>query len=192
MIDVASRATGGVSIPGQKGTRAEIIRTFKKHLNGLKTNLTACVFQQIQPHMEMTAVDSNLQSTHVPGAINLTCDTWQASNTDGYFAVTAHWIEESSPSHWDLRNALLGFVRLNNAHNGKRLGQALFKVVKHAGIEGKVCTLYTISHLTFWIVQIGHVMCDNAKNNRTMLQEFANQVKKATGRNYPWQKCHIK
>jgi hypothetical protein len=75
----------------------------------------------------------------VQGEISLTCDAWQAGNTDGYFAVTAHWIKASTPTDWDLRSTLIGFTRLNNAHVGVRLGQALFKVVKRVGIEGKVC-----------------------------------------------------
>jgi hypothetical protein len=74
----------------------------------------------------------------VTGEVNLTCDAWQASNTDGYFAVTGHWMEESTPTLWEIKSALLGFTRLNNAHNGERLGQALFKVVKRVGIEHKV------------------------------------------------------
>lgn len=72
------------------------------------------------------------------GEISLTCDAWQASNTDGYFAVTAHWIESTTPTQWELKNALLGFTKLNNAHNGKRLGQALYKIIKRVGIESKV------------------------------------------------------
>ena len=72
------------------------------------------------------------------GEVNLTCDAWQASNTDGYFAVTAHWIENASPTVWKLESALLGFTCLNNAHNGRRLGQALFKIVEHAGIVHKI------------------------------------------------------
>jgi hypothetical protein len=39
MIDVASRATKGVKIPGRKATRAEIIHTFKDHLTKLKAKL---------------------------------------------------------------------------------------------------------------------------------------------------------
>jgi hypothetical protein len=39
MIDVASRATKGVEIPGRKAMRAEIIRTFKEHLTMLKAKL---------------------------------------------------------------------------------------------------------------------------------------------------------
>ena len=72
------------------------------------------------------------------GDVSLTCDAWQASNTDGYFAVTGHWIEESTPTNWEMKNALLGFTRISNAHNGERLGQALFKIVQHVGIEHKV------------------------------------------------------
>jgi hypothetical protein len=39
MIDIAARATNGVKIPGQKGTRSEIIQMFKKHLTTLKVRL---------------------------------------------------------------------------------------------------------------------------------------------------------
>ena len=66
----------------------------------------------------------------VKGRINLTCDAWQASNVDGYFAVTGSWVEENQPGTWKVQTALLGFVRLNNAHNGTRLSQTLYKVVK--------------------------------------------------------------
>ena len=70
--------------------------------------------------------------------VNITCDAWQAANTDGYFAVTGHWIEENSLTVWECKNALLGFTRLNNAHNGKRLGGALFKVLDRVGSVHKV------------------------------------------------------
>jgi hypothetical protein len=79
-----------------------------------------------------------LQSEAAKGHINITCDAWQASNTDAYFAVTGHWIEESSPGNWEIRSALLGFTRLNNSHNGKRLGQALFKILDRLGVAHKV------------------------------------------------------
>ena len=73
------------------------------------------------------------------GKVSLTCDAWQASNVDGYFAVTGSWIEEEkNTGQWELKTALLGFTQLNNAHNGVRLGQALFKVISRAGIAHKV------------------------------------------------------
>jgi hypothetical protein len=78
------------------------------------------------------------QSKSVSGVINITCDAWQAGNTDGYFAVTGHWIEENSPMAWECKSALLGFTKVNNAHNGKRLGDALFKILDRIGVAHKV------------------------------------------------------
>lgn len=71
-----------------------------------------------------------IQSDSVSGAINITCDGWQAGR---YFAVTGHWIEENSPGQWECKNALLGFTKVNNAHNGKRLGGTLFKIIDCVG-----------------------------------------------------------
>ena len=82
--------------------------------------------------------DLKIQSDTVIGEISLTCDAFQASNTDGYFAVTGHWIEELSPGVWKLESALLGFTKLNNSHNGQRLGQTLFKIVDRLEITNKV------------------------------------------------------
>lgn len=67
-----------------------------------------------------------------------TCDAWQALTTDGYFAVTGHWIEEVVEQEWKIQSALLGFVHLNNSHNSLWLGQALYKVVARYGIQCKV------------------------------------------------------
>jgi len=59
----------------------------------------------------------DLQGNAVKGKVSLTCNAWQASNVDGYFAVTGSWIEEVN-GQWELQTALLGFTQLNNAHNG--------------------------------------------------------------------------
>jgi hypothetical protein len=108
---------------------------FKDYIVKLSAELSVrvpCLFYYL-------SCDLRLQGPTVLGDISLTCDAWQASNTDGYFAVTAHWIKSSTPTTWELSSALIGFTRLNNAHIGARLGQALFKVIKRAGIEHKVC-----------------------------------------------------
>jgi hypothetical protein len=70
--------------------------------------------------------------------ISCTCDAWQAANVDGYFAVTSHWLKKKPGEVLTLRNTLLGFVCLNGAHSGKRLGQTLFKVFDHVGAISKV------------------------------------------------------
>ena len=133
MIHVASHATRGVKIPNRKQTRDEIIALFKMQMTKLKDRLNVRTFL-------FTASCSNpwSQSRYVSGQISLTCDAWQASNTDGYFAVTGHWIEECSPGKWTLEHALLGFTRMNTAHNGQRLGQALYKICNRVGIVYKV------------------------------------------------------
>ena len=135
-----------------------------------------------------------LQGPTVQGEVSLTCDAWQASNTDGYFAVTAHWIEESTHAKWELKSALIGFTQLNNAHNGERLGQALFKVIKRVGIENHVIFFYLIAvpcNLIF-AIKVGHVTCDNASNNSTMMKELAVRLKISTGKKYYWKKRKIK
>ena len=68
----------------------------------------------------------------------MTCDAWQASNADAYFAVTGHWIEEEREGDWVEHEALLGFTQMNTAHNGVRLGQALYHVCQRLGIVEKV------------------------------------------------------
>ena len=84
---------------------------------------------------------TSFKSKTVTGLINLTCDAWQASNTDSYFAVTGHWIEEVKENEWVLQNALFGFTHMNTAHNGKRLGQALYKICARLDIVKKVWIL---------------------------------------------------
>ena len=74
----------------------------------------------------------------VSGEISLTCDAWQASNTDGYFAVTGHWVKERALGKWKLEHALFGFMLMNTVHNGVRLGQALYKICDCLKIVHKV------------------------------------------------------
>jgi len=78
----------------------------------------------------------------VLGEVSLTCDAWQASNTDAYFAVMGHWIEEVSPGVVKENSALFGFTQMNTAHNGARLGRALYKVAKRLGITHKVSIIF--------------------------------------------------
>lgn len=70
--------------------------------------------------------------------MSLTCDAWQAGNQDAYFSVTGHWNEEVSLNNWENRSALFGFTQMNTAHDGVRLGRALFKIVRRIGIVHKV------------------------------------------------------
>ena len=72
---------------------------------------------------------------------------------------------------------------MNNAHNGKWLGQALFKIVDQVGIAHKVRSGAILLLLKIWGgPQIGHVTCDNASNNNIIMQEFATHLEHTTGK----------
>src|ERR1700761_1787161 len=94
------------------------------------------VFQVLSCFIALTFTH---QGPTVTGQISLTCDAWQADNTDAYFAVTGHWIEESAPGEWTLEHALLGFTQMNCSHNGARLGQMLYMILNRLHIVHKVC-----------------------------------------------------
>ena len=76
------------------------------------------------------------------------CLLWlQAANTDEYFAATDHWIEEKTLTVWEYKSMLLGFTEINNAHNGKRLGGALFKLFEYVSMAHKVISfLFLLFH----------------------------------------------
>ncbi|GLB43962.1 putative hAT family C-terminal dimerisation region [Lyophyllum shimeji] len=155
MIDIASRAEDGVVIPSHKETCRALLDLFRKNLTNLKTRL----------------------AKNTVGEVSLTCDAWQASNTDAYFALTGHWIEETAPGMWQQHAALFGFTRMNTAHDGVRLGRALFKIVRRVGIASK----------------IGWITCDNASNNNTMLENFERRINRLDSRSgmKKWD-CHFR
>ena len=74
------------------------------------------------------------------------CDAWQADNTDTYFAVTGHWVEERTADVWTLEHALLGFAQMNCSHSGAHLGQMLYNIVNQLEIVHKVRTCTFSSH----------------------------------------------
>jgi hypothetical protein len=81
----------------------------------------------------------------VTGEISLTCDAWQADNTNGYFAVTGHWIKECVPGEWTLEHTLLGFAQMNCSHSRAHLGQMLYKILNCLQIVHKVRILAVCS-----------------------------------------------
>lgn len=42
------------------------------------------------------------------------------------------------------------------------------------------------------IIQIGHVTCDNATNNNTMMTEFAKQYEREVGKTFEVKRGHIR
>lgn len=139
MVNVAARATRGIKLPSRKQTRQEIMRMFKEQMKALKERLNVSTFNLFYFNSSYYLSQSKI----VSGEVSLTCDAWQASNADAYFAVTGHWIEEEMANEWVEREALLGFTQMNTAHNGVRLGQALYGVCNRLGIVHKVQSYYS-------------------------------------------------
>jgi hypothetical protein len=139
MIELASRAKNGIKVATQKASRAGILEMLHAHLRDLRDRLTVS-----WPTLKLVLVSSMFafQGPQVKGKISVTCDCWQASNVDSYFAVTAHWIEVHSDSQWSLEAGMIGFTRLNHGHTGQRLGQALFMLLARVGIAQKVRLYY--------------------------------------------------
>lgn len=172
MINTASRATSGVKIPQRKATRCAIINLFKKNLYELRTRFAVSFF--IKFFFFTAHITDTFKSDRVAGKISVTCDAWQASNGDAYFAVTGHWIEETSPGKWTLHSALLGFTQMNCSHSGPMLGRALFKIFHRLNIIHKVGTFIFASIGPYLpLKQIGWITCDNATNNDKMLEFLA-------------------
>lgn len=93
---------------------------------------------------------------------------------------------------WELKTALLGFVKMNNAHDGVRLGQTLYQVVKRLRVAHKVRRIVVHVLVAKYDLQIGHVTCDNASNMDTMMMEFGSQVEQGTGKKYNGRKRRVR
>ena len=88
---------------------------------------------------------------------------------------------------------LFGFMQMNCAHDGQTLGQALYTICQRLNIVSKVTWISSSTVFIFLIIfQIGHITCDNASNNETMLQEFAWCYHFKTGVKFDIKHWHIR
>lgn len=82
-------------------------------------------------------------------------------------------------------------MQVNHAHDGVRLGQALYKVAKRAGVSHKVKISIRLCY-THVFYLIGYVTCDNASNNNTMMDEFGRLVSDETGQAFDAHKRRLR
>jgi len=84
-------------------------------------------------------------------------------------------------------------MQMNCAHDGRTLGQALYTICQRLNIVLKVTWISSSTVFIFLIIfQIGHITCDNASNNRTMLQEFARCYHFKTSVKFDIKRRHIR
>ena len=120
----------------------------------------------------------------------MTCDGWQASNTDGYFAVTAHWIKALTPKEWELSSALIGCMASTMHMSVNILDKLCSRSSSTWGLKTRCIATHEFTHmlmltlvvtLTTHLLKVGHVTCDNARNNITMMKEFMACLEVETG-----------
>ena len=158
----------GINIPSHKATWIGILDLFCKFMNDIKTNLTVSL-------THITRIQLLTVMKAAKGHISLTSDAWTAGNGNRYFVVISHWIEEAATMKWELKMAIITFIHVMKSHSGNWMGQALFKVCKHVGIEKKVSSAITL-RLLWFCSQVGHITGDNASNNaRVFLPAFLNR-----------------
>ncbi|KAJ0667094.1 putative transcription factor/ chromatin remodeling BED-type(Zn) family [Helianthus annuus] len=73
----------------------------------------------------------------VTGRICLTSDLWSSITTDGFMALTAHYVDEN----WNLRKKVLSFRVIPPPHSGSILAEHLINFLADWGIEKKVFTI---------------------------------------------------
>ncbi|KAA8519967.1 hypothetical protein F0562_014223 [Nyssa sinensis] len=73
----------------------------------------------------------------IPSRICLTSDLWSSIATDGYLALTAHYVDEN----WILQKKILSFHHMPPPHSGPILVEKVIHLLKEWGIEKKVFSL---------------------------------------------------
>uniref|UniRef100_A0A5B6YQP7 BED-type domain-containing protein n=1 Tax=Davidia involucrata TaxID=16924 RepID=A0A5B6YQP7_DAVIN len=73
----------------------------------------------------------------IPSRICLTSDLWSSLPTNGYLALTAHYVDEN----WILQKKILNFRHVPPSHNGPILAEKVINLLKEWGIEKKIFTL---------------------------------------------------
>ncbi|XP_022017274.1 zinc finger BED domain-containing protein RICESLEEPER 2 [Helianthus annuus] len=84
---------------------------------------------------EKTILKEKLQK--VNGRVCLTTDLWSSITTDGYMALTAHYVDEN----WVLRKKVLNFKVIPPPHSGKILAEYMINFLADWGIQKKVFTI---------------------------------------------------
>jgi hypothetical protein len=76
-------------------------------------------------------------------AISLTLDGWSNHNLKGFYIVTVHWVDVTSPTN---KNILLMILNVKCGIGvSKRVGAALFKYLKRLGRDVVTCLLNVVS-----------------------------------------------
>lgn len=93
----------------------------------------------VLPHMYDLEKNKMFNALEEAESVSLTTDTWTSNNTEGYMAITAHYITKECVQ----KSILLGCAQLSERHTAVNLKEEMLKVAKFWNIETKVHTVTT-------------------------------------------------
>ncbi|CAN6722759.1 unnamed protein product [Malus baccata var. baccata] len=98
-----------------------------------RNTVKACVLRMFK--IEKQALHNLLGS--VEGRICLTLDLWSSQCTDGYLALTAHFVDKD----WKLNKRIISFCHMPPPHSGVALCEKISALVTEWGIEKKLFSI---------------------------------------------------
>ncbi|CAL8993402.1 unnamed protein product [Prunus brigantina] len=122
-----------IKLPCRHTVKACVLRMFKSERQKLHTLLSS-----------------------IQGRICLTSDLWTSVCTDGYLALTAHFVDQD----WRLHKRIINFCHMPPPHSGVALSEKINAVITEWGIEKK---LFSIT-------------LDNASANTSFVEILMNQL----------------
>lgn len=105
--------------------------------------------QKLQDKLQLKTKASILEHVNTGCRINLTLDTWTASNKIPYLGITVHWLD----SQFVLHDVVLDFIRLRGSHTAQNLAEVV-----------QTLQLYGLTHA------LGCITADNASVNNKLFQ----------------------
>ena len=77
------------------------------------------------------------------GMISLTGDLWTSITTDGYLAITVHFIDKE----WVLQKRVLDFSFVAPPHTGVAISEKVYSILEEWGLEKKIFSVTLDNHL---------------------------------------------
>ena len=75
--------------------------------------------------------------------ISFTSDLWTSPNNKTFVSATAHYIDDD----WVLHEMVIDFGLMNGKHEGEKIANGFFDVLKDYNIISKVCDFLSFLHL---------------------------------------------
>jgi len=80
------------------------------------------------------------------GELPIALDCWTSPNHRAWISVTTTWLRKGKDGKEELTTTILDFVELPCSHSAQNMAEALDKILKAYGIDGKVSSKYPMAY----------------------------------------------